>query len=217
MIDFLVSINKISLIIFVITFAILIYEYRLLKKEGKKGKTPKIPQFSDTYASSFQKDAKVMIFEEKEVKFTRHSPKLFFFLVIITLFFALLTLIGFFSKSEEVSFSPKLTPTPIIEEKVVASEGIEIFDENFNLLKEEKLVALQPGQKIIIGIKTIPQADIDKARIRVNKDFWEIEDETNKFNQKNQVFYIEYQLATDESKLKIEAQLHSLKEGWLGE
>lgn len=217
MIDFLVSINKISLIIFVITFAILIYEYRLLKKEGKKRKTPKIPQFSDTYAASFQKDAKVVIFEEKEEKFTRHSPRLFVFLVIITLFFALLTLIGFFSKSEEVSFSSKLTPTSIVEERVFASEGIEIFDENFNLLKEEKLVAFQPGQKIIVGIKTIPQADIDKARIRVNKDFWEIGDETNKFNQKNQVFYIEYQLATGESKLKIEAQLHSLKEGWLGE
>jgi type II secretory pathway component PulC len=218
MIEFLISINKISLIIFFITLGVLVYEYRLLKKEKKREKQPKIPQFNDTFASSFQKSEKVMVFEEKQEKFTRHSSKLFILLIVVTLFFAVITLIGFFSKEgSEVSRPQNPQPTSIVEEKIVTSDGIEIFDENFNSIKENELSELSPEKKLIFGIKTITGADIDKARIRVNKNFWEIGDETNKFNEKNQVFYIEYQLATDEVKIKIEAQLHSANEGWLGE
>jgi hypothetical protein len=110
-----------------------------------------------------------------------------------------------------------LAITPLVEEKTVTSEGILIFDENFNLLKDEDLNKLEPQKKIIIGIKTLEGAEIDKARIRINRNIWRLEDETKKFENKNKVFYIEYEPASEESRLKIEAQLHSIKDGWLGE
>lgn len=219
MIDFLVSINKISLVIFFLTLGILIYEYRLLKLERQKEKIPKIPQFNDAYASSFKKNENVIVVENKEERYKPHSTKLFIILIIITLFFAMVSLAGFIfqEKSNNITTSNQLANNSSFEEKVVASEGILIFDENFNLLKDEDLNKLEPEKKIIVGIKTIQGADIDKARIRINKNIWGLEDETKKFNSKNQVFYIEYQLATAESQLKIEAQLHSIKDGWLGE
>jgi hypothetical protein len=105
----------------------------------------------------------------------------------------------------------------LVEEKVITSDGILIFDENFNLLKDEELNKLEPQKKIIVGIKTLEGTDIDKARIRINKNIWQPEDETKKFEKKNKVFYIEYRPASDESRLKIEAQLHSRSDGWLAE
>jgi hypothetical protein len=219
MIDFLISINKISLIIFFLTLVILIYEYRLLKLESKKEKIPKIPQFNDAYASSFKKNENVVLVENRQERYKSHSTKFFIVLIIITLFFALASLVGFVfqGKTSNSTISNQLAITPLVEEKIVSSEGILIFDENFNLLKDEDLNKLEPQKKIIVGIKTLEGAEIDKARIRINRNIWRLEDETKKFENKNKVFYIEYEPASEESRLKIEAQLHSIKDGWLGE
>jgi len=217
MIDFLVSVNKVSLVIFLITLAGLVYEYLLFKKESRREKTPKLPQFKENYAPAFEKGTKVMVFEKKEEKKSGEPPRVFFLLIIIMIFFALLTLIGFLGEKRQKEQSQSVVVPTVVEERVVASSGIEIYNKDFYPLKEEEIAKLKPGDKILIGIKTVPGADIDKARIRVNKDFWEIGDETKNFDSKTQVFYIEYQIASSDSKLKIEAQLHSVTEGWLGE
>jgi hypothetical protein len=84
-------------------------------------------------------------------------------------------------------------------------------------MPDSKLKALESGYKVFIGVKNISGIDIDKARIRINADKWNLEDETSKLEIKTGLFYKEYQIATNETKLKIEAQLHSQTEGWLGD
>jgi hypothetical protein len=218
MIDFLISINKISLVVFIFTLGVVIYEYRLLKLERKKVKVPEIPQFKDKYATAFKKN-EVVLLDSKEQQYKPHSAKTLLILIIVMIFFALATLVGFVfqGKSSNSAISNQSAVTPLVEEKVITSDGILIFDENFNLLKDEELNKLEPQKKIIVGIKTLEGTDIDKARIRINKNIWQPEDETKKFEKKNKVFYIEYQPASDESRLKIEAQLHSRSDGWLAE
>jgi len=218
MIDFLISINKISLVAFIFTLGVVIHEYRLLKLERKKVKAPEIPQFKDKYAAAFKKN-EVVVLDSEEQQYKPHSAKTLLILIIVMIFFALASLVGFVfqGKSNNSAISNQSAAIPLVEEKIITSDGILIFDENFNLLKDEELSKLEPQKKIIVGIKTLEGTDIDKARIRINKNIWQPEDETKKFEKKNKVFYIEYQLASDEARLKIEAQLHSRSDGWLAE
>ena len=76
---------------------------------------------------------------------------------------------------------------------------------------------VQFGKKIIIGIQTIVEADIDRARIKINTKDWQISDITTLFNPQLKVYYREYIVATGTAQLKIDAQLHSASDGWLGE
>lgn len=217
MLDFIISVNKISLIAFLITLGYLFYEFYLFKKEQKKEKIPTIPQFKEGLGPEL-KTATMMIAKEKEKSTPNKNNRVLIGLTFLLIFFAVVFLIGFFYKS-----SPKeqtkglILPTQTVVEKVVDSSGIYIYDENFKLLEEKDLERLASGSTVIIGIKTIPQSDVDKARIRINKNYWEITDETNKFDTRNQIFYINYKIASNEQKLKIDAQLHSKSEGWLGD
>lgn len=218
MIDLIISLNKISLLAFLATLGYLIYEFYLLKKERKIKKIPKVPQFKEDLAPKLINTSTVIISDNKDVSHFKKDSSIFFILFILLLIFAFLTVIGFFfqpninKKTQEL-----ITPIPTVIEKKVESSGILVYDENFKLLNKDELSKLSSGAALIIGIKTIPQVDIDKARIRVNKNFWEITDETKKFDKKNQVFYINYKITGGTQNLKIEAQLHSETEGWLGE
>lgn len=217
MISFIISINKISLLAFLVTLGYLIYEIYLFKKEQKIKKNPIIPQFKEGLAPEIN-NATVIISKNQEAQQPKKNWPVFVILICFLIFFAFLSLTGFYYQS---TFSRKsnrlISPIPTVIEKIVESSGILIYDKNFRLLENDDLNKLSSGSSIIIGIKTIPQTDIDKARIRINKNYWEITDETTKFDKKNQVYYLNYVIASGESQLKIEGQLHSKTDGWLGE
>ena len=71
--------------------------------------------------------------------------------------------------------------------------------------------------KVYVGIQTIDEADIDRARIKINEKDWNVAHITSQFNKDKKVYYREYTIASGESKLKIDAQLHSETDGWLGD
>lgn len=211
----LFSVNKISFIAFLITGSLVIYQIYLIKKETLKKIKPKIPEFKE--GEKFKNDRKMVVVQknnDKKSPIKRERKISFVITLIIFLFFGLIILFDPFKFKKELPLD-KVTPTPII--KLVASSGIMVYNKNWVELTDDQIKEIQPGSIIYIGIKTVVGADIDKARIRVNKQYWSKEDLAVKFNKEKNVFYREYLIATGEGSLKIEGQLHSKTEGWLGE
>lgn len=208
---FIESVNKFALLAFFLTFSLVIFEIYLFLKEKKIEQRPKIPSFN----KKISVQVKTMMIKDKTIKkgnnMTKPDLKVLVFLVVMLI---VISLIIFLTKKD-------LKKTSVSSEiilKLVNSEGILVFDDNWKLLSDQKIGEIKPNEKIFIGIKTIPNLkDIDKARIKINKEEWSKEDEVKMFNEKYGIFYREYQIATDEKKLTIEAQLHSKKEGWLEE
>ncbi len=219
MIDFLLSVNKISFLFFLMTLVALIYEYYLFKREKSKNKLPQIPQFEEKYANKEKiHPSIIMIQGKKNVQIKTPKRTGIIIALIITSFIAIALVVNFFvefSNLKKKGDNSNLTKQPII--KTIESPGIIIYNKNFELLNEERLKETSQGAEIIIGIKTVSDPTIDKARIRINKDYWSLEDEVNQFDEKRQVYYRFYKIATNETQLKIEGQLHSTVEGWLGE
>lgn len=214
-VDFISSINKISLIAFFVTGGLVIYEFYLFKKEISSKKTrPNIPEFKEEAVSINHKDL-IIVDERKTAAVKKGNIVPLIIAIIVFIFFGMITLFEFFNFHRSESQKKAVSPTPIIN--FIASKGIKIYNENWVELLEAQLEKLPPGQKIFIGLETVPDPNIDKARIRVNKKNWEEEDITEKFNQEKNVFYREYLIGTDEAYLKIEGQLHSKSDGWLGE
>lgn len=212
-ITFLKSVNKLSLLAFLITLGGLVYEIHQLKKDQRYRSKPKIPKFNQS--ASVQLPQEVTIVSDKQEKVMRSNNfTIIVILFILLIVFGLAAFFGFSKFSQNPVGSAK-EPAPLIN--FVTSRGIKIFDSQFNPISDTDLSAVKPGEEIIIGVETIKDIDIDRARIRVNKDSWQTEDITVNFNPEKQVFYIKYMVASDESKLKIEAQLHSATEGWLGD
>lgn len=220
MIEFLSSINKISLVFFLFTLSALIYEYYLFKKERSKEKIPQIPQFEEKYANKKEADTSLIMIQSKEnvkVKTTR-SNKIIIALVT-TSFIAIIFATNFFIEFSNLKKkNDALNSNRKIIIQAVESSGIFIYDKNFKLLSDDQLREISQGAEIIVGIKTVSSDPaIDKARIRINKNYWSLDDETNQFDEKRQIYYRSYQISSNESKLKIEGQLHSITDGWLGE
>ncbi len=219
MIDFLLSLNKISLLFFLFTLSALIYEYYLFKKEKFKNKLPQIPQFEEKYVNKKGDNSSIIMIQSKEnVKIKTPSNNKIIISLVITSFIAIILIANFFiefsnlKKQDNNLNSSKKTIIQTIE-----SPGVFIYNKNFELLNEDKLKEISQGAEIIVGIKTVSDPTIDKARIRINKDYWSLNDEINQFDEKRQIYYRSYQISSNESKLKIEAQLHSTVDGWLGE
>jgi len=215
LVDLIVSINKISLLAFFITLGFLGYEFYLFKKEKESKSKPIVPNFNENLTLNNTTDTNNFFRQNKPKKIFKTNPLILIILLILLLIFGGLSIVGFIS-IKETSVNPAviLTPTPKIIYK--RASGIKIFDENFIPLNEVEMVKIKPQTKLIIGIDKISGMDIDKARIRVNKNQWELTDITEKFDSSKNIFYIEYIIASEESQLKIEAQLHSKSEGWLG-
>jgi len=212
--DILVSVNKISLGAFVLTFCALAYEIYLLKKENKKNEMLKIPKFEASELKTVKNTTKIMPVKKDEIKLSKPDYKIIFIVVIFLFAFGVITLVGMINFKKQVNTS---VPTPTMIFNLVASKGIKALDENFNLLNEIQLSTLKPGAKIIVGVETISGSDVDRARIRINKQNWDISDITTRFDKRYDLFYIEYKVPEGQMRLKIEAQLHSAKEGWLGD
>ena len=201
-------INKVSLIFFVGIAAFFLWELINFLKEYRKRKIG-LPGFSEKeYQKKTLLQSTSLKIKEKTIK--KANLKLAFlgigtFLIVIGFSFISLTSTQRSSAQEEKE--------PII--KRIFSEGIVIFDKDWNLI--EDVNKLKPGDKIFIGIYKPAIDEIDKARIRVNEYSWKSEHITDKFNEEKGVFYIEYKNPSEAAKLLIEAQLHSKTKGWLTE
>lgn len=214
LIRLLVSVNKISLLAFVVVLFFLIYELRLISRENKKKTMPNIPKFDPN--AKVQLPNQVPIIEDKSQS---ASSRINFNKILAVILFLMLLFFGGKTLSSIITNNTKKTgdsqPKVIIQ--TISSKGIKIFNDRWEEIGKDKYNTLKPLNKIIIGLETIPEADIDRARIKVNDSNWKTEYITMQFNKKYQIYYREYQIATDEYKLKIEGQLHSKVDGWLGD
>lgn len=200
---------------FLIICAVLGYELYLFKREGKKKLKPTIPKF-DSSKNVQATQAKVIVAEHKN-QVTKSSKGMLFVLGGLGFFVVGVGIVTFILmrniSSQNASFQAKNVPNTLS----IASKGIELYDENFNSLTDDKVALLGPGAVLIVGIHTVPTSDIDMARIRFNKKIWDSSDITSTFNSDKGIYYSKYIIATGETQLTAEAELHSKSSGWLGE
>jgi len=135
-------------------------------------------------------------------------------LLVLLLIFGILSFFGFANYNKK-ELKTVISPTPVID--FITSKGIKIFNENFQPIADKDIDQIKPGEDIVIGVETINNTDINRARIRVNTTSWQNKDITTDFYPKDKIYYIKYKVASDESRLKIEAQLHSVADGWLSD
>ncbi len=216
-IDFVVSINKIALIAFFTVLAFLIFEIKKMAEEKKKKEKPVVPQFigditiqSSPVANSTPLPPPLIINYKK-------SEKTPIFLIMIgsisLLIILILTGISYSINQKKKKIAS--TPIPIVRE--IQSAGLKIYNGKWKEVKGEGSDQAAPGEKLYVGIKTIDEVDIDRARIKINAKDWQIADITTLFNPQLKVYYREYVVATGTGQLKIEAQLHSASDGWMGD
>lgn len=214
-IGLLVSLNKVSLVALIIIIGFLSYQIYLLKKETEnKKKKPVIPDFKERGIASITQSTKILVQEQKKL-YTKSSMIPIIIGVVLFFIFGLIFILGLLqSKSKDSLENQRLAPTPVIN--FIASKGITIYNQNWQTLSDTMLKSAQPGQHILVGIGMVKGSDVDMARIRLNKNKWDKEDITFDFNQKTNVFFKEFVISTGEAFLKLEAELHSKADGWLG-
>lgn len=211
-IEFIVSINKIALLSFIAVFGFLIFEIKKMMNEKKKIEKPIIPQFNDVVKNNSTPLPPPPPPPQK--KSQAGSPILMIVLGII----ALIVVVGIMIITYNTNIRKQrlaTTTVPIIRE--ISSAGLKVYDKDWSEIENNKKDKAKPGEKLYIGIQTIVEADIDRARIKVNERDWQIAHITTLFNPQLKVYYREYIVATGTAQLKIEAQLHSASDGWLGE
>jgi uncharacterized protein YneF (UPF0154 family) len=215
--DFLSYLNIFAFLLFIVISFFLGYQIYLLKKETKvEKKLNKIPDFKEEDVGKLiakTGDQPIIGKEENKVYkknkiFTIIIASLFLILIAVFLISDLLSKTSSENKKNEVL-------TPKIE--YLASSGIKIYNENWEEITEKNVVNLKEGDKIYIGLITIEGADIDKARIKINRNVWLPTDITENFLPEKKIFYKEYIIASGSTTLKIDGQLHSKVDGWLGE
>jgi len=216
--QFIQSINKIAIVIFFLTGFSLIYEIYLFIKENKLNKTkPKIPSLTASGTPHFQKKLNLTLKREKKTLFAQPNNRAIIILIILLIVFGVLFIIGTITSKKSTPHTV-VSPTPLLNMNALDdSEGIKIYTPSWQILGKNQLRFAKTGEMIIIGIKTIANRDITKARIRVNSTTWSISDETIAFNPQHKVFYQQHQIASDEALLKIEAELFSEENGWFGQ
>ena len=212
----LVSFNKISIIAFFITLGFIIYEIYLFRKETIREKRPNIPKFDEGISVSSIQSPTLVAKTQEMAPVKRANSVPFYVGVLFLVIFGLISLFGYLNSKRTApnEFSP--SPTSIIT--FVSSKGIRIFElETWKELTDAEISKLKGGDKILIGIETIKNMDVDRARIRVNETEWKLNHITLNFDTKKNVYYNEYSISSGAASLKIEAQLHSQKDGWLGD
>jgi hypothetical protein len=215
-VSILVSLNKISLVALMITLGFVFYQVYLLKKEtDSKRKNLVIPEFKPETGTTYTHETKILIPENKKL-YIKSSMLPIIIGIILFIVFGIIFVVGLLnSKSKEKLVGRSVNPTPIID--FVASRGIKTYDQNWVELPDTMLKKAKPGTYLFLTIESVKNTDIDMARIRVNKNIWTQNDITVKYNKQLNVFYRDYIISTGEAFLKIEAQLHSKTDGWLGD
>jgi len=215
-VEFIGSVNKISLIAFIGVFGLLVYEILLLLRERKNKVKPVIPHFNaqDVASAAPIKTAVSVLPRQTNVPAKKNSH----LVLILLLIGMLVVLLGsfiymFFLKKAE-------KPAPVDQKIVIqeiSSPGLKVYLFDWTEVTEKNASKIKPGATLFIGIHTIEEADIDKARIRVNEQNWAIKHITSAYKSEKKVYYIEHTVASGEAQLKIDAQLHSRSDGWLGD
>lgn len=217
-IEFFVSINKIALFAFVAVLGFLLFEVKKMMDEKKKVEKPTIPQFNDTVNPHPQTQVNSTplppVITSQKKSNGGGSPILMIGIGVVSLFVVIGIMIITFKTSQKKQ-KIATTTVPIIRE--ISSAGLKVYDSDWNEIESKKKDKATPGEKLYVGIQTIVEADIDRARIKVNEPDWQIAHITTLFNPKLKVYYKEYIVATGTAQLKIEAQLHSASDGWLGD
>lgn len=216
---FFTSVNKVALVAFAVVFGFLIYELYLFKKEKKKGEKPSVPQFTPSQTASTSATKQVTTPPQAAPVFKKTAndqPRLLFLIGALTVFIVLSVFVYFFVTQSNQK-KTKSQSVPIVQE--ISSAGLKVFNTDWIEKKgvEGAQVQTRPGDVVYIGIQTIEEADIDRARIKVNKADWELTDIVTAFNSQHKVYYKEYTVATGTAQLQIDAQLHSASDGWLGD
>lgn len=215
-IDFVVSINKIALFAFFVVLGFLVYEVKKMSDDKKKKEKLVVPQFNDkiqvqppAVANSTPLPPLTPIKKNE-----KGSPLLMIIIGVISLIGVIVLIVITYNinlKKQKIAS----TPVPIIRE--ITSAGLKVYDTHWVEIESKKNEKAKPGDKLYIGIQTIVEADIDRARIKINARDWQISDITTLFNPQLKVYYKEYVIATGTAQLKIDAQLHSASDGWLGD
>ncbi len=210
MLDLLSSVNKGALFVFIIVVLFILYELYQLLKHKKESNVLVIPDFSyqDAHVDFTPLKINTGNASVKPSSLPFHMIALGFLLVLLLVVFAFLLVT---SGSNENPYSNK--QTRIVTS--VESQGVYLYDTTWTELGEDSIVS--QGEYIFIGLKTIPGVVTDKARIRVNQDFWSTDDETQQYNADHAVYYIQYYVPQDGVQLNIDAQLHTEKNAWLSE
>jgi len=206
------SVNKISLIAFLVVFGFLLYEINLLRNEAKKRQKPLVPKFDPNL--KFEPMAEQVVQDKQVTSLTSINKILIIALSLMLFFFGAITVLSVISTNKTKKAVDNQSKIII---QTVTSKGVKIFDKQWNIIDNDKVKSLKPFDEIIIAVETVPEADIDRARIKINEPNWKIDHITTKFNKQYNVYYREYQIASDEYKLKIDAQLHSKQDSWLGD
>lgn len=212
-VQLITSVNKISLVAFLAILVFLVYELNLLRKEWYLKTKPSIPNFNPTNikAASLQEIPEIKIENQAPV---RKSNKL-----LLTALFLMLILFGgltvFSAVKQKNQSSSPAEPQVVIQ--TVNSKGIRVFNSQWQEVTPDILSKIKPGEELIAAVETIDDADIDYARIKINEVVWKPEQITTLFNKENKVFFRRFQVPGGERKLKIDAQLHSRQNGWLGD
>lgn len=209
-IEFISSVNKIAVLAFVAVLGFLVYEMKRMSDEKKKREKPIVPTL-DLQKPGVQQNHNFTPLPkapEKERSYTG---------VLVIGFVAFLTLIGVVAYliTSQIQAKKSTPVAPVVTE--ISSAGLRLYSSDWKEFTDLKALKPVPGEKIFIGIQTIQEADIDRARIKVNEKDWKINDITTSFNPDLKVYYKEYVVATGEAMLKISAQLHSASDGWLGD
>lgn len=219
------NLNKIAVGAFVAVLGLIIFEtWMMLKSKKKKNTVVDIPDFNLNSTTATKAVASVVqpapvVQTPPIVPVGKSKPHLAFIVFLIVVLSGLLMVSGyyFYSNSSNTTNESEITTsntTQAQQTKLVESSGIMLFNNKWERIHAENVQA-SPGDLIFIGVETVAGSDIDKARIRVNKQAWGVEDETTNTNSQYGVFYREYTISSEESKLEIDAELHSFSNGWL--
>src|SRR3989338_1196018 len=161
-IDFLLSVNKISLVAFLGVFGFLVYEISLLRNERLKKQKPVLPQFNATSvvntAVMQQQAAAVVELPKKveQVKQTKISPLLIAILILTALFFIGFILYMVFSNTSNKKVESN-TPKIVIQE--ISSPGLKVFTNAWIEINENETGKIfKSGMKVYVGIQTIDEA-----------------------------------------------------------
>lgn len=203
------SLNIVSLFFFFISLAFLFYEVALLYREKQKLKRPTIPNFDDQVLQK----AQTAVVKKASPSLKKSNNRVISLLIALVIIFGLASIAGY----TQLINHAQLEKTESVKEQVRQSRGIVVYNEAFIPLNELALSNLKPGDTIIIGIEKVVGADIDRARflLEPNKP-WSSAITSTEYNAKNNVYFIKHTVASDSAQLYLRAQLHSLKEGWLG-
>lgn len=213
-VQFLSSINLLSIVAFVGITCFLIFEVVQLRKERLQKAKPTVPQFNpSTLTQSLEQKSVVVKQAEGSAKKTSHQLLVWMMAIAVVIFGGFIGFYIYLSKAPKVVENNNSQ----VQIQEIQSGGIKLYGPDWKELKSADLLVLKGGDTIIGAIQTIKGSDIDSARIRLNKDEWSQNDITTQFNNSYNVFYKEFTIATGDARLRVEAQLHSAKDGWLGE